>query len=45
MLEAYRQHANERKQLGVPPLPLSAEQTTALTHLLCAPPPPEKKRS
>ncbi|MBF0146724.1 MAG: bifunctional aconitate hydratase 2/2-methylisocitrate dehydratase [Magnetococcales bacterium] len=42
MLEAYRQHANERKQLGVPPLPLSAEQTTALTHLLCAPPPGEE---
>ncbi len=38
MLEAYRQHAAERAELGIPPLPLSAEQVNELTELLKAPP-------
>ncbi|WP_218142738.1 hypothetical protein, partial [Formivibrio citricus] len=38
MLEAYRQHAAERAALGVPPLPLSAKQTSELIDLLKAPP-------
>ncbi|HLU02984.1 MAG TPA: bifunctional aconitate hydratase 2/2-methylisocitrate dehydratase [Advenella sp.] len=38
MLESYRQHAAERDALGIPPLPLSAQQTAALIELLKAPP-------
>ena len=38
MLEAYRQHAQERAALGIPPLPLDAKQVTALVELLQAPP-------
>ncbi|HXP95575.1 MAG TPA: bifunctional aconitate hydratase 2/2-methylisocitrate dehydratase [Telmatospirillum sp.] len=38
MLEAYRQHVAERAQLGIPPLPLSTQQTEALVALLKAPP-------
>ncbi|HET8939890.1 MAG TPA: bifunctional aconitate hydratase 2/2-methylisocitrate dehydratase [Polyangiales bacterium] len=38
MLEAYRQHAQERAALGIPPLPLDAKQVTALVELLKAPP-------
>ncbi len=38
MLEAYRQHAAERAALGIPPLPLSAEQASALCELLKQPP-------
>lgn len=38
MLEAYRNHVAERAALGVPPLPLSAEQTADLCELLKAPP-------
>ena len=38
MLDAYRQHVSERAQEGVPPLPLNAEQTVALTKLLQNPP-------
>ena len=34
MLTAYRQHAAERAALGVPPLPLSAQQTAELVELL-----------
>lgn len=34
MLEAYRQHAAERAALGIPPLPLSKQQTAALIELL-----------
>jgi len=43
MLEAYRQHAEERAQLGIPPLPLNAEQTAALCELLKNPPEEEKE--
>ena len=38
MLEAYRDHIAERAALGVPPLPLDAEQTAALIELLKNPP-------
>ncbi|RTL53038.1 MAG: bifunctional aconitate hydratase 2/2-methylisocitrate dehydratase [Rhodocyclaceae bacterium] len=38
MLEAYRQHVAERAALGIPPLPLSAQQTTELIALLKSPP-------
>jgi aconitate hydratase 2/2-methylisocitrate dehydratase len=38
LLQAYRTAAAERDTLGVPPLPLSAAQTQALTELLAAPP-------
>ncbi|MAT49990.1 MAG: bifunctional aconitate hydratase 2/2-methylisocitrate dehydratase, partial [Porticoccaceae bacterium] len=38
MLEAYRQHAEERAAQGVPPKPLNAEWTAALVELLKAPP-------
>ena len=38
MLTAYRQHAAERAALGIPPLPLSAQQTSELVELIKAPP-------
>jgi len=38
MLESYRQHVAERAALGIPPLPLSAQQTADLIELLKAPP-------
>jgi len=38
MLETYRQHVAERAALGIPPLPLSAQQTADLVELLKAPP-------
>ncbi|TDK23397.1 bifunctional aconitate hydratase 2/2-methylisocitrate dehydratase [Luteimonas aestuarii] len=38
MLDAYRQHAAERAALGIPPLPLSAQQTAELVELVKAPP-------
>jgi len=38
MLEAYRAHAAERAALGIPPLPLSKQQTEALVALLQDPP-------
>ncbi len=38
MLVAYRQHAAERAALGIPPLPLSAQQTAALIELIKNPP-------
>ena len=38
MLEAYRQHVAERAALGIPPLPLNAQQTADLVELLKAPP-------
>lgn len=43
MLEAYRQHAEERAQLGIPPLPLNAQQTSELCELLKNPPEEEKE--
>ncbi len=38
MLQAYRTHVAERAALGIPPLPLSAQQTAELIELLKAPP-------
>ena len=38
MLEAYRHHAAERAVLGIPPLPLSAQQTAEAIELLKNPP-------
>jgi len=38
MLNAYRTHVAERTALGLPPLPLSAEQTASLVELLKNPP-------
>jgi Aconitase B len=34
MLEAYRHHVAERAALGIPPLPLSAQQTADVIELL-----------
>jgi aconitate hydratase 2/2-methylisocitrate dehydratase len=36
MLKAYREHAAERAALGIPPLPLSAQQTADLIELVKA---------
>lgn len=38
MLEEYRSHVEERAALGIPPLPLSVEQVSALVELLQNPP-------
>ena len=38
MLEAYRHHVAERAALGIPPLPLSAQQTADVIELLKSPP-------
>ena len=38
MLQAYRTHVAERAALGIPPLPLTAQQTAALIELIKAPP-------
>ncbi len=38
MLQAYRDHVAERAALGIPPLPLTAQQTSALIELLKKPP-------
>jgi aconitate hydratase 2/2-methylisocitrate dehydratase len=38
VLEEYRKHVEERAALGIPPLPLSVEQTEALVELLKNPP-------
>jgi hypothetical protein len=38
VLESYRAHVAERAALGIPPLPLTAQQTQALVGLLKSPP-------
>ncbi len=43
MLETYRKHVAERAALGIPPLPLSAEQTSELCELLKQPPAGEEE--
>ncbi|GGK05612.1 bifunctional aconitate hydratase 2/2-methylisocitrate dehydratase [Luteimonas terricola] len=43
MLEAYRHHAAERAALGIPPLPLSAQQTADVVELLKNPPAGEEQ--
>ena len=42
MLEEYRKHAAEREALGIPPLPLTAQQTSQLCEMLKNPPEAEK---
>ena len=34
MLEDYKKHCKEREEMGIPPLPLSAEQTATVINLL-----------
>jgi len=43
MLTEYRKHADERARQGIPPLPLNAEQTTALCDLFLDPPKGEEE--
>ena len=43
MLEAYRKHAAEREALGIPALPLMAEQTSELCEILKNPPEAEQE--
>uniref|UniRef100_UPI000D1DF2CA bifunctional aconitate hydratase 2/2-methylisocitrate dehydratase n=1 Tax=Cyanothece sp. BG0011 TaxID=2082950 RepID=UPI000D1DF2CA len=43
MLENYHKHAAERAKLGIPPLPLTAEQTSQLCELLKNPPEDQKE--
>jgi aconitate hydratase 2 / 2-methylisocitrate dehydratase len=43
MLEAYRQHVKERADLTIPPLPIDAEQMSALVELLKNPPAGEEE--
>ena len=42
MLEEYRKHAAERAALGIPALPLTAQQTSELCEILKNPPPAEQ---
>src|SRR5690625_1447980 len=42
MLEKYRKHAAERAALGIPPLPLTAQQTASVIELLKNPPADQK---
>jgi len=43
MLQAYREHVAERAALGIPPLPLSAQQTADLIELIKNPPAGEEQ--
>ncbi len=43
MLTAYRQHIAERAALGIPPLPLSVQQTAEVIELLKSPPAGEEQ--
>jgi aconitate hydratase 2 / 2-methylisocitrate dehydratase len=43
MLEGYRKHTEERAALGIPPLPLTAQQTSELCELLKNPTPEEEQ--
>jgi aconitate hydratase 2/2-methylisocitrate dehydratase len=43
MLEAYRQHVEERAKQGIPPLPLDAQQVADLVELLKSPPAGEEE--
>ncbi|MEG3618668.1 bifunctional aconitate hydratase 2/2-methylisocitrate dehydratase [Magnetovibrio sp. PR-2] len=43
MLAKYREHVAEREALGIPPLPLSVEQTSELVELLQNPPAGEEE--
>jgi aconitate hydratase 2/2-methylisocitrate dehydratase len=44
MLDQYFKHVGERRGLGIPPLPLSSEQTEEVCRLLENPPPGEQER-
>ena len=43
MLAEYRKHQAEREAMGIPPLPLTAEQTSQLCEMLKNPPEEEKE--
>ncbi|TCP08577.1 bifunctional aconitate hydratase 2/2-methylisocitrate dehydratase [Caldimonas thermodepolymerans] len=43
MLQTYREHVAERAALGIPPLPLSAQQTSELIELIKNPPAGEEQ--
>lgn len=43
MLQEYRNHVAEREAIGIPPLPLDVDQTTALIELLKSPPAGEEE--
>jgi len=43
MLQSYREHVAERATLGIPPLPLTAQQTADLIELIKSPPAGEDK--
>ncbi|MEW8431509.1 MAG: aconitate hydratase B, partial [gamma proteobacterium symbiont of Ctena orbiculata] len=43
MLQAYRQHVEERAKQGIPPLPLDAQQVADLVELLKNPPAGEEE--
>ncbi|MCK5879272.1 MAG: aconitate hydratase B, partial [Holophagae bacterium] len=43
MIQAYRKHTNERKEKGIPPLPLTPSQAQKLCQLLENPPEGEEK--
>jgi len=43
LIEDYRKHTQERAELGVPPLPLTAQQTAELVELLKQDPIPEEE--
>src|SRR5664279_4730589 len=43
MLQTYRAHVAERAALGIPPLPLTAKQTSELIELLKNPPQGEEQ--
>ncbi len=42
MLQAYREHIDERAAQGIPPKPLDAQQTADLVELIKNPPPVKK---
>ena len=44
MLENFRAHVAARAALGIPPLPLTAQQTAELVELLTNPPAGEERR-
>ena len=43
MLKDYKNHVAERLKLGIPPLPLNAEQVSGLVEILKSPPPSEEE--
>ena len=43
MLKEYKKHVDDRAELGIPPLPLNAEQVASLIELIKEPPSGEEK--